>query len=173
MFGPAQWLVALVALQRLGELIYAGSNARRLRAAGAIEIGAGHYPAIIAVHGAWLLAVGVLVPVDAPVIWPWLGLYVLLQFGRAWVLMTLRRSWTTRILTTPDVPLVAHGPYRFCRHPNYLIVAAEIAMLPMIFGAWQIALAFSALNAIALVWRIRAEDRALAARRLMIPICSR
>lgn len=171
--GLAQWLVALVALQRMAELIHAERNARRLRAAGAVEIGAGHYPAIIAVHVAWLVAVWVFVPADAPVIWPWLGLYALLQLGRAWVLLTLRGFWTTRILTIPGVPLVVRGPYRFCRHPNYLIVVAEIATLPLVFGAWKIALTFSALNAIVLAWRIRVEDSALAARRLTTPIHNR
>ncbi len=163
--GFAQWLVTLVAVQRLAELIYAEGNARRLRAAGAIEVGAGHYPLVVALHVAWLVAVWVLVPADAPVIWPVLALYGILQLGRAWVLLTLRGFWTTRILTIPHVPLVAHGPYRFCRHPNYVIVAAEIVTLPLAFGAWEIALAFSALNAIVLAWRIRVEDRALDARR--------
>ena len=91
--------------------------------------------------------------------------FLALQAARVWVLATLGRYWTTRIITLPDAPLVRRGPYRFVRHPNYLIVAAEIAVLPLVFGAWQIALVFSILNLLLLSHRIRRENAALAGRR--------
>lgn len=163
--GFAQWVVLLIALQRLAELAYAQRNTRRLRAAGAVEDGAGHYPLIVLLHAAWLAAIGLSVAPDAPPDWPLLATYGSLQLGRLWVLATLRGFWTTRILTLPQAPLATGGPYRFCRHPNYVIVAAEIAVLPLAFGAWTIAMLFSALNAILLAWRIRVEDRALEGRR--------
>ena len=160
-----QVLALLVAVQRLIEMVHAGRNARRLLAEGGIEYGAGHFPLFVALHGAWLVAVFALVPPEAPVSWPLLGLYGLLQIGRAWVLVSLGRYWTTRVITVPGAPLVRRGPYRLMRHPNYLVLAGEIAVLPLAFGAWEIALVFSLANAALLAWRIRVEDAALAPRR--------
>lgn len=160
-----QGVVLLVALQRLAELLYARRNTRRLLAEGGYEVGAGHYPLIVALHAAWLLATFVMVPGDAPVSWPLLAVYGLLQVARLWVLASLGARWTTRLVVSPDRPLVTRGPYRWMRHPNYAVVAAEIAVLPAAFGAWQLALVFSLLNAGLLAWRMRAEERALAARR--------
>jgi len=87
-----------------------------------------------------------------------------LQGLRVWVLATLGRYWTTRIITLPGAPLVRRGPYRWLRHPNYVVVAGEIAVLPLAFGAWQIAVVFSLANALVLWIRIRSEERALATR---------
>jgi methyltransferase len=156
--------VAAVACVRLGELWLAQRNTRALLAAGAIERGSGHYPLIVAVHAGWLAAIVLAVPDSARVSWPLIGVYLALQVLRVWVLTSLGRFWTTRIITLPGAPLVQRGPYRFIRHPNYLLVAAEIAVLPLAFGAWQVAALFSVLNAAALAWRIRLENEALAER---------
>jgi methyltransferase len=158
------WLVLLVALERVAELVYARRNVARLRAEGAIELGADHYPFMICLHGAWLAALWLSVPAAAPIAWPWFVLYLLLVVARIWVMASLGRYWTTRILHVPGAPLVRRGPYRFIRHPNYAVVAGEIAVLPLVFGAWQIALVFSILNAAMLAWRIRAENAGLATR---------
>ncbi|MEE9196270.1 MAG: isoprenylcysteine carboxylmethyltransferase family protein [Alphaproteobacteria bacterium] len=158
-------LLGLVVLQRLGELIYAHRNTTRLLAQGGRERGARHYPLIVLLHLAWLAAMAALVPAETPPLWPWLALFFLLQAGRLWVLASLGPYWTTRIITLANAPLVRHGPYRFLKHPNYLVVALEIAVLPLAFGAWQIALVFSLLNALLLAHRIRIEDSALAERR--------
>ncbi len=160
--GLAQIVTLLVALQRLAELVYAQRNARRLLAAGGVEHGAGHYPLFVALHGAWLVALFVLVPADAPADWALLGLYGLLQLGRLWVIASLGGRWTTRVIVVPGAPLVTRGPYRFLRHPNYLVVALEIPVLPLAFGAWQIALGFGLANLALLAQRIRIEQRALA-----------
>ncbi|MCC7017688.1 MAG: hypothetical protein IT564_10860, partial [Rhodospirillales bacterium] len=138
-----------------------------LEARGGVEIGAGHYPLLVALHVAWLAALILFVPGDAPVNFALLALFAALTAGRAWILATLGRYWTTRVITIPGEPLVRRGPYRFIRHPNYLVVAGEIAVLPLVFGAWEIALFFTALNLPLLVWRIRVEDRALAGRRAL------
>ena len=90
-----------------------------------------------------------------------LSLFLLLQIGRVWVIVTLGTRWTTRVIVLPNTPLVKHGPYRWLKHPNYLIVCAEIAVLPLIFGQWQIALFFSLANFLVLFWRIRIENETL------------
>jgi methyltransferase len=162
-----QWIVLVVAVLRLAELIYAARNHKRLLAAGGREVGAGHYPLFVLLHGGWLVALFVLVPADAPIYLVPLALFVALLAGRAWVILTLGRYWTTRIVTVPGAPLVRAGPYRLVRHPNYVIVIGEVAILPLVFGAWQIALVFSLLNAALLRYRIRVEDAALAERRAL------
>ncbi len=157
-------LIALIALQRLVELVIARINTRNLLAAGGIEHGAGHYPVMVALHVAWLVSLVVFVPADA-VLDPLLFiLFLVLQAGRVWVIVSLGRYWTTRVITLPGAPLVKRGPYRWLRHPNYLVVAGEIAVVPLIAGAWQIALAFSVANAVLLWHRIRVENAALAAQ---------
>ena len=153
-------ILALVTLQRLAELIIARSNTKALLTQGAYEVAPGHYPLIVAVHTLWLAALWWLAP-GRPVSWLLIGLFLLLQAGRLWVLATLGRRWTTRIIILPGAPLVEGGPFRFLRHPNYAVVAAEIAVLPLAFGLWGVALAFSLLNAAVLTIRIRAEEKAL------------
>ena len=162
------WIIVvatLVAIQRVSEFLYARRNTAALLARGGVEVGAAHYPLFILVHGAWLLSLVMLVPSERTPAWPWLGLFILLQLCRLWIIWSLGPYWTTRIVTVADAPLMRRGPYRLMRHPNYAVVAAEIAVLPLAFGAWQIALVFSALNAALLAWRIRVEESALAPRR--------
>jgi len=162
-------ILALVAAQRLIEIVYAERNTRALLARGAVEVGRNHYVFIVMLHAAWLTAVMVLLPADATIHWPWLALFVLLQLARIWVIATLGPYWTTRIITLDAAPLVRKGPYRFVRHPNYVVVAGEIAALPLAFGEIWVAVAFTLLNAAMLAWRIREEDRALAVRRTRAP----
>jgi methyltransferase len=163
--GWAALVVALVALQRLVELFYARRNEARLRARGGIERGAGHYPLIVLLHGAWLAAVFVFAAKDTAPVWGWLALYLALQAARYWVMTSLGPYWTTRVITLPGARLIRGGPYRFLNHPNYAVVAAEIAVLPLAFGEYRVALFFSALNLALLAWRLRVENAALAARR--------
>ena len=154
-------ILALVTLQRLGELWLSNRNTRSLLARGAHEVAPGHYPLIVAVHGLWLAALWWLAPGRA-VNGLCLALFVLLQLARVWVIATLSDRWTTRIISLPGAPLVSSGPYRFVSHPNYLVVIGEIAALPLAFGLWEVALLFSLFNAAVLAIRIRQENRALA-----------
>lgn len=158
-------VVGLVAAQRMAEVAYARRNTRALLRRGAVERGGGHYPLLVLLHVSWLAALLVFVPPETPVSWAWLGAFILLQLLRLWVIASLGPYWTTRIITLDEAPLVRRGPYRIVRHPNYMVVAAEIAVLPLAFGAYAIALVFSLLNLALLAWRIRLEDRALAPRR--------
>jgi methyltransferase len=159
------WTIALVGVQRLAELAWAGRNTARLRRLGAIEADAGGYPYFVVLHLSWLASLALLVPAAAAPLWPLLGLFALLQLARLWVIGSLGRYWTTRVLTLPGAPLVRTGPFRWLRHPNYLLVIAEIAALPLAFGAVTVAAAFSALNLLLIARRIYIEDRALAPRR--------
>ncbi len=158
--SPVEIVVALVAAERLIELAIARRNTRRLLAVGAVEHGARHYPFIVALHAAWLGTLLVWVPDDAPIRWLFLTPFALLQFARVWVIASLGPYWTTRIIVPPGAPTVRRGPYRWLRHPNYAIVAAEIALLPLSFGAWDVALIFSLANGLLLSYRIRSEEAA-------------
>jgi len=159
-------LLFFVTLQRLAELVHARRNTRRLLAEGAVEIGAGHYPLLVLLHAGWLGS-----------LWLWLAdgraefsttaaiAYLFVQLLRAWVMASLGRYWTTRILVPREAPLVQRGPYRFLKHPNYIVVVAEIALLPLALGAWPLAVIFSMLNAAVITWRIHVEETSLALRR--------
>jgi methyltransferase len=159
------WTLGLVALQRLIELAHAQNNSARLRRLGALEADAGGYPLYVLLHAGWLTSLAVFVPATTPPYWPLIGVFALLQLGRIWVIASLGRYWTTRMITLPDAPLVRTGPFRYLRHPNYLLVVAEIAVLPLAFGAVAIAVSFSTLNLLLIARRIRIEERVLAPRR--------
>jgi len=156
----ASVILALVTVQRLGELVLSRRNTSKLLARGANEVGAGHYPLIVSVHAAWLIA-----------LWIWgrgesvnlvaLAVFIALQGLRVWIIATLGGRWTTRIIVLPGEPLVASGPYRYLSHPNYAVVAAEIATLPLALDLPMLALIFTGLNAAVLAIRLRAETRAL------------
>jgi methyltransferase len=153
-------LLGFVTLQRLAELALAHHNTRRLLAAGGVEFGQSHYKFLVALHAIWLAGLWLVAssrPLDAVL----LALFVLLQLGRGWVILTLGGRWTTRVIVVPGETLVAHGPYRWLRHPNYLIVAAEIAVVPLALGLAVYAATFSVLNAALLFQRIRIETTAL------------
>lgn len=158
-------IVALIVLQRLAELVYSRRNIGRLMAGGGVVVAEPAYPWIVAVHAAWLAALAFAIPADAPVQVPLLLLYIAILGFRVWVMASLGGYWCTRIVTVPGAPLVRKGPYRFLRHPNYAVVAAEIFVAPLIFDAWLIAIVFSVLNAGVLWLRIEREDSVLAARR--------
>jgi methyltransferase len=159
------WTICLVALQRLTELAWATRNTARLRRLGAVEADEGGYPLFVLLHAAWLASLALSMSAAIRPCWPILGLFALLQLGRLWVILSLGRWWTTRILTLPGAPLVQTGPFRWLQHPNYLLVVAEFAVLPLAFGAVAIAAIFSTLNLMLIIRRVRIEDRALAPRR--------
>jgi methyltransferase len=157
--------VALVAVQRLFELVLARRNERRARARGAVERGQRHYLLIVALHTLWLvctLVEGLLRGPELPAFWPVpLALFLLVQPLRYWAIFTLGESWNTKILVLPGEKLIRHGPYRYLDHPNYVVVVVEILTFPLMFGAWITALVFTVLNAAILSVRIRDENRAL------------
>jgi methyltransferase len=160
--GWAHWLIALVALQRIAELLYAQRNTRRLLALGAVEIGAEHYPLLVILHASWLAAMFWFTAPSPEPNWPLLGAFGVLQALRVWVIASLGPYWTTRVVVLPGSSPVESGPYRYLRHPNYLIVALEVPVLPLALGLPLVAVVFGAANAALLAYRIRIEDSARA-----------
>ena len=161
-------LVAAVALERLAELVVARRNERWSRARGGVETGAGHYPVMVALHTG--LLAGALIEVgagDRPFVaalgWPMVALVAASQGLRWWCITTLGPQWNTRILVVPGLPRITGGPYRTLPHPNYVAVVVEGFALPLVHTAWMTAVAFTALNAVLLRARIRAENAALGA----------
>lgn len=157
---PAVLLLGLVTLERLGELWLARRNTARLIERGAVEVAAAHYGLIVLLHAVWLgglWGIGWARPVSVP----WLGVFLVLQGMRVWVLSSLGPRWTTRVIILPGAPLVSHGPYRYFSHPNYMVVIGEIAVLPLCLGLPWYALIFSVANGLVLTIRIRAENAAL------------
>ena len=154
-------IVGFLVVQRLAELGFARRNHRALLARGAVEVGRGHYPAMVALHAGWLLALPATIDSRTAVSLPLLGVFVLLECGRVWVIATLGSRWTTRIVVLPGAAPIRSGPYRYVRHPNYVIVCGEMAVVPLMFGAWILAVTASALNLLVLRARLRVENRAL------------
>lgn len=156
----AFWLLAFLTAQRLAELLIAKQNTQKLLANGAFEIGAEHYKFMVVLHGSWLILLWVL-GVQNAVSWFWLVIFVALQLGRVWVLGTLKSRWTTRIIIVPDAPLVTNGPFRFFKHPNYIVVVGEIAVVPLALDLPWVAIVFTLLNAWMLWVRIGVENKGL------------
>lgn len=159
--GPAQVAALLVLAQRAGEEAWSRRNERLLRAAGAVEHGAAFYPVVAVTHLAWLASVFLLVPATAAVSWPLAVLYLALQAVRLWIINSLGRYWTHHILTVPGEQPVATGPYRYLRHPNYMLVVAEVFVLPAIFGAYALGAIMACMIGAVLRYKAWLEDRAL------------
>lgn len=155
----AWYFLAFIIVQRLSELVIAERNTAALMARGAVEYGAEHYPAMVAMHSAWILCL-VSFGFNQPVNMGWLAVFALLQVFRVWILATLGQRWTTRIIVLAE-PLVKKGPFRFLNHPNYALVIAEIIVAPLVLGLTWVAVVFTVANALMLYVRISVENKAL------------
>lgn len=158
-------LVVLVGFERVAELVVSLRNARWSFAQGGVESGQGHYPFMVVLHTG--LLAGCLVeaayrPFVPGLGWTMLAVVLLSQALRWWCITVLGRQWNTRVIVVPGSKLVARGPYRWIRHPNYVAVVAEGIALPLVHSAWVTAVVFTALNIPLLAVRIRAENAALA-----------
>ena len=157
--------IGIVIVQRMIEMVIANRNAKWIKAHGGFEAGRSHYKNIVALHAFFFLSLLIEVTLSNAAfsyisLVP-LSLFLLAQFGRMWALSSLGRFWNTRIMIIPGAKVVAKGPYRYMRHPNYVIVIIEIAMLPLVFQAYMTAILFTILNALVLKKRIRIEEKAL------------
>ena len=160
-------VVALVAVERLAELVLSGRNAAWSFARGGVESGRGHYRVMVALHSGFLVAMLVEAVVRRPEVppalaWSMLGLVLASQALRWWCIVTLGPRWNTRVIVVPGLPPVRSGPYRLLAHPNYLAVVVEGLALPLVHGCWITAAAFTVLNAALLTVRLRVENAALA-----------
>ena len=158
------WVLIYIVAQRVGELLHANRNTRRLLGEGGQEHGADHYQYFIFLHGAWIAVIALLVDPQHGIHPAILALFVATQLLRLWTLASIGRWWTTRIISAPHFDRVKRGPYKFISHPNYLVVILEIAIVPLMLGLPWVALVFSILNAILLRHRIRVENAVLAER---------
>ena len=156
----AEIILAAVTAQRGGELWLSRAHTQALMERGAVEIAPDHYPLMVVLHTAWLMSLWAF-GYDQPIDIVALVIYLALQVLRVWVMATLGARWTTRIIVPPNAPLVTSGPYRYLRHPNYAVVAAEIAILPLTLQLPAVAVIFTLLNAGVIFIRIRAENQAL------------
>ena len=160
-------LIAVVACERLAELVIARRNLAWSLERGGVEVGAGHYPVMVVLHTGFLL--GCLAEVfllDRPFLpalgWSMLAIVAAAQVLRWWCITTLGPRWNTRVVVIPGAPRVDGGPYRLFPHPNYVAVVAEGIALPLVHTAWITALVFTVLNAALLTRRITTENAALA-----------
>ena len=165
MFGAPQIIAILILAQRGLEEIYSQANTKQLLAQGAREAGAAYYPVVATAHLCWIASLFLLISPNATITWPLLVLFGLLQIARYWVIGSLGRYWTHRIITLESAPVVLNGPYKYIRHPNYVITLIETLLLPLAFGAWGLALIMTAIWAAVLHYKIMLEDEALAKRR--------
>lgn len=162
-------LLSILIIERIYELYLSRRNAARAFSRGASELGFGHYPAMVALHSAFIAScafeAGFFPRLLPPtIVWTALVVEVLAQALRYWAVMTLGERWNTRVIVMTAEAPVTRGPYRFVRHPNYVAVVIEIAAVPLIGGAVVTAIVFSILNAALLVVRIRTEENALGTR---------
>jgi methyltransferase len=163
-------LIAAVAAERIVELVVSTSNLEWSRARGGTEFGAGHYPAMVALHAALLAgclaeAIGLHRPFLPILGWPMLVVVLAAQGLRWWCIATLGHQWNTRIVVVPDATRVTAGPYRMLSHPNYVAVIVEGVALPLVHTAWITALVFTVANAALLRTRVKVENAALAGLR--------
>jgi methyltransferase len=165
LIGAPQITAILVVAQRGLEELYSARNTKALLAAGGREAGRAYYPVVAATHLAWIASLFFLIPPDAIVLWPLIAYYLVLQIVRYWVIASLGPFWTHHIITLPDAPVVARGPYRYLRHPNYAVTIVETLVLPLAFGALALGAIMTALWWTVLDYKIWLEDEALHSRR--------
>jgi methyltransferase len=165
LIGAPQVAGILLLAQRGLEELYSARNTQALLAQGAHEAGAEYYPVVAATHLAWIASLAFLIPPDAPILWPLIAYYLALQVVRYWVIASLGRFWTHRVITLEGAPAVVRGPYRIVRHPNYAVTIVETFVLPLAFGALALAAIFTALWWTVLATKMRIEDEALRRRR--------
>lgn len=160
-------LVAVIAVQRVGELALNRRNQRRLLARGGRLVDDDGYGWLIAVHAAWFLGI-VIEAALAPwagawgATWPLLGLYAAAEALRLWTMITLGERWTTRVIVIPGAEPIDEGPFRWMDHPIYRAVSIELVALPLAFALPVTAIVVGLANAVALRSRIRIEEDALA-----------
>jgi methyltransferase len=158
-------LFVIIMLQRLVELVIARSNEKWMKDRGAIEKEVDHYKWFIILHTLFFISILVETLLNdnktLPLNYTLLTIFILTQLVRIWCISSLGRYWNTRIIILPGVHLVSKGPYKYVKHPNYIIVGIELFVIPLLFGAIITAVIFPLLHILLLTVRIPAEEHAL------------
>ncbi len=163
------WVLIMACIlisQRLLELYIAENNYKWSVAAGAQEFGKEHYSLFFILHGCWFIGWIVESSIGKVAIselwYIWLSLFVIAQVVRYWCIASLGKAWNTRILVIPGRKLISKGPYQYIKHPNYVAVAIELLVVPLLFGAAITATLATLCNAwLILGIRIPVEEKAL------------
>jgi methyltransferase len=159
------FFISFIMLQRIVELVIAKRNEKWMVSQGGIEVGQSHYRLMVTIHVLFFLVFMLEVSMlkkEASPIWPLLfPLFIGTQIGRIWVIKSLGKYWNTKIIILPKGKVVKKGPYRFLKHPNYMIVTLEFLIIPLMFQAFATAVLFTILNVFILTIRIPAEEKAL------------
>lgn len=160
------WIfITFLIFQRLVELIVAKRNEKKMLLKGAVEYDREGYKYIVLMHTCFFLSLiaeyNFLAREVNPLYIIFLSIFILMQFGRYWVISSLGEYWNTRIIVLKRTQLIKKGPYKYFTHPNYIIVCVELAVIPLIFSCYFTALFFTILNLILLNRRIKIENRAL------------
>lgn len=155
--------ISFLAFLRIEELLLSKKNGKWLLDNGAIEYGSKHYPFIVALHVLFFLSLifEYIAQHQHSFSLLLLFLYFLLLTFKIWIIASLGKFWNTRIYRVLNMPLIKSGPYKYFKHPNYAVVIAEIAVIPMIFHLYITAIAFTLLNLIVLFVRIKEENKVL------------
>jgi methyltransferase len=165
MIGAPQIFALIILAQRIVESACARANAKRLLSEGAIEHAVDFMPAVIVTHLAWIASIFLLIPADTEIVWGFVMAYAVLQPARYWTLFTLGRYWTLRMISLDTAPVVTTGPFRFFRHPNYVVIVLETMAVPLSFGQWRLCLIMTPIIASVLYYKMKVEDAALTERR--------
>ena len=155
--------ISFVVLLRFAELIHSKRNEKWLLENGALEYGQKHYPFIVLTHTLFILSVIVEYTVKQTASYSLLlmSFYFLMLGMKVWVIVTLGKFWNTKIFHIPEIPVIRKGFYLYFKHPNYMIVIIEIALIPCIFQLYITAIIFSILNLVMLSIRIKVENKVL------------
>ncbi|MBB5395492.1 isoprenylcysteine carboxyl methyltransferase family protein [Mucilaginibacter sp. AK015] len=156
--------ILFLIFQRLAELYVSSRNEKWLLKNGAVQYGQEHYPFIVALHTLFIISViaEYMWRDNAMVSYPLIVLFFVLIVIKVIVISTLGHYWNTKIYKVPGTRPVATGIYKYIKHPNYIIVICEIAIIPLAFGLYYTAITFTILNAIMLYVRIKKENEVLA-----------
>jgi len=155
--------ISFIILLRIAELLLSKRNEKWLLQNNAVEYGQKHYPFIVALHVFFLASLIVEYYAQKPPSYSlfFIGLYFILLAFKAWVIASLGKFWNTKIYHIANVPLIKKGPYKYFRHPNYIIVIAEIVVIPLAFHLYYTAFIFTMLNICMLFIRIKEEEKAM------------
>lgn len=158
--------IIFLLLQRLFELYIAKRNEKWMLERGAVEFGQVHYKWFVLMHILFFFSIITEVVFhsfqqEINISWIFVWLFIMMQLARIWCIGSLGRFWNTKIIVLENVILIKKGPYRWVRHPNYIIVLIELFVIPFMFHAYFTAIIFPTLHILLLMVRIPEEEKAL------------